>query len=117
MTIRWVLLTVACMLLLSIGQLLFKTAAGQWQIEGWGWTTWRSFLSLPLIAALLLYAGTTVLWVFVLRQLPLSVAYPIYAVSFLIVPVLSFVVLGEPLTAKTIVGAAMIVAGIVVATS
>jgi len=114
MTIRWMLLTVVCVALLSVGQMLFKTAAGQWQIDGWGWSTWRSLLSTSMVLALALYGATTILWVFVLRQLPLSVAYPIYALSFLFVPVLAHLTIGEPLTARTLLGGAIIIAGIVI---
>ena len=116
MTIRWMLLTVICVVLLSIGQMLFKTAAGQWRIEGWGWSTWRSFFSLAMLSALVIYGATTILWVFILRQLPLSAAYPVYALSFLMVPFLAHITIGEPLTVRTIIGGAIIIAGIVVAT-
>jgi drug/metabolite transporter (DMT)-like permease len=115
MTIRWMLLTVICVVLLSIGQMLFKTAAGQWRIEGWGWSTWRSLFSLAMLSALVIYGATTILWVFILRKVPLSAAYPVYALSFLIVPLLAHITIGEPLTMRTIVGGAIIIAGIVVA--
>jgi|SRR5690242_15384032 drug/metabolite transporter (DMT)-like permease len=116
MTIRWLLLTVACVFMLSVGQMLFKNAAARWIIDGWGWNTWRSFLSFPMLLALVLYAATTILWVFILKHLSLSVAYPVYALSFLLVPLLAYFVLGESLTPKMLFGAALIVAGIVVTT-
>jgi drug/metabolite transporter (DMT)-like permease len=116
MTIRWLLLTVVCVALLSLGQMLFKAAAGQWHIEGWGWSTWRGLLSAPMVVALTVYAATTILWVFILRQLPLSVAYPVYALSFLFVPLLAYLTFGEPLTARTLLGGAIIIIGIFVAT-
>jgi drug/metabolite transporter (DMT)-like permease len=114
MTIRWLLLTVLCVALLSVGQMLFKAAAGQWRVDGWGWSTWQSLLSLPMLSALAIYGATTILWVFILRQLPLSVAYPLYALSFLFVPLLGHWVIGEPLTVRTLVGGAIIIAGIAV---
>ena len=94
MTIRWLILTVVCVALLSIGQMLFKTAAAQWQVDGWGWSTWRSLLSAPMLLALAMYGMTSVLWVFILRQSPLSVVYPVYALSFLFVPVLAHFAIG-----------------------
>lgn len=42
---RWILLTLACVLLLAVGQLLFRVAAQQWHVEGWSLATARSFLS------------------------------------------------------------------------
>jgi len=89
MTTRWLLLTVFCVVLLSVGLMLFKTAAGQLPVVGWVWLTWQGLLSLPMLSALVIYGATTILWVFILRQLPLSVAYPVYALSFLFVPLLA----------------------------
>ena len=50
-----------------------------------------------------------------LRTVPLSAAYSVFAFAFIIVPVLAHFVLDEPLSAKVLVGGAIIVAGIFVA--
>jgi drug/metabolite transporter (DMT)-like permease len=115
MTARTLLLTLMCVVLISVGQLLFKSAAGQWRIEGWSWTTLRGFLSPVMLAALVIYGGATVLWVFVLRTVPLGAAYSLFSLAFLIVPVLARVFLGEPISANTLVGGAVIVAGVIIA--
>ena len=60
----------------------------------------RGFLSPLMIAALALYAVATVLWVYVLRTVPLSAAYAVFAFAFIIVPVLAHFVLDEPLSAE-----------------
>ena len=57
----------------------------------------------------------TVLWVYVLRTVPLSAAYALFALAFVIVPLLAHFVLGEPLTANVLVGGVVIVAGILIA--
>ena len=72
MTARSLLLTLTCVVLIAVGQLLFKSAAGQWRIDGWSWTTLRGFLSPAMLIALVIYATATLLWVFVLRTVPLS---------------------------------------------
>jgi undecaprenyl phosphate-alpha-L-ara4N flippase subunit ArnE len=94
---------------------MFKTAASQWKVDGLTWQTAVNFLSPLMIAALALYAVATVLWVFVLRTVPLSAAYMVFALAFLIVPVLAHFVLDEPLTPKVLIGGAVIVAGIFIA--
>ena len=115
MTARSLFLTLACVALIAIGQLLFKSAAGQWRVDGWTWTTVRGFLSPAMLSALFIYAAATLLWVFVLRTVPLSTAYALFSLAFLIVPVLAWMFLGEPLAVNTLVGGAVIVVGVIIA--
>jgi undecaprenyl phosphate-alpha-L-ara4N flippase subunit ArnE len=115
MSLRSLLLTALCVLMLAVGQLMFKSAASQWKFDGLTWASVAGFLSPLMIAALALYAVATVLWVFVLRTVPLSTAYAVYALAFLVVPLLAHFVLDEPLPPNVLVGGAIIVAGIVVA--
>jgi drug/metabolite transporter (DMT)-like permease len=115
MSTRWLFLTLLCVVLIGVGQLLFKAAAGQWRIDGWSWATLRSFLSPTMLVALALYGLTTVLWVLVLRSAPLSIAYPLYALVFVLVPVLAHFVFGEPLSWNSLVGGAVIMVGVVIA--
>ena len=107
-------LTVLCVTGISCGQLLFKKAAHQlpvnavatdWLLNGW------------LLAALALYGLMTLLWVWILRHAPLHIAYPFMGMAFLIVPVLAWMWLGEPLTWQTLVGGALILAGVTLAST
>jgi drug/metabolite transporter (DMT)-like permease len=100
-----------CMLGLGIGQILFKTVA----IAANG----TRILSSPrasaiLAAALLLYGLTTIGWINTLRYLPLSRGYPIMALAYVIVPVLSWYWLGEKLSPLYWFGIMLLVAGIIV---
>ncbi len=115
MSARSLLLTLMCVVLIAVGQLLFKSAAVQWRVDGWSWTTLRGFLSPAMIIALVVYAVATLLWVFVLRTVPLSAAYSLFSLAFLIVPVLARIFLGEPISLNTLVGGAVIVAGVIIA--
>jgi drug/metabolite transporter (DMT)-like permease len=108
-------LTVLCVLLISGGQLLFKTAAMQWKVDGLSWATAAGLFTPVMIAAFAIYTLATFLWVYVLRSVALSSAYSIYALAFLIVPVLAHYVLGERLSANVLIGGGIIVVGIVVA--
>jgi drug/metabolite transporter (DMT)-like permease len=58
----------------------------------------------------------TGLWVALLREVPLSVAYPFVALAFFLVPLMGHWVLGEALRWQTLAGAAVIVAGVWVCT-
>lgn len=105
-------LTLLCVVCISLGQILFKKAAGgfapplTWQsvaFNGWLW------------ASLTLYGLTTLGWVWILRQVPLHLAYPFMGLAFLIVPLLAWLILGEPLHWRTFAGGALILAGVLLA--
>ena len=105
-------LTLLCVLCISVGQILFKKAAAGFEPP----LSWRSlFLNGWLIASLLLYGMTTLGWVWILRNVPLNLAYPFMGLAFLIVPTLAWFLLGETLHWRTFAGGLLILAGIALA--
>lgn len=107
------LLTILCVACISCGQVLFKVAARSAAASADFLTVSRELALSPfLIGGLLVYLGATALWIWLLRTIPLSVAYPFMALAFLFVPALAAVFLGEPLSFKSVLGAVLIVAGI-----
>jgi len=74
----------------------------------WAW------LNPYLIAALVIYGCATLAWVYILQQVPLSIAYPLFALSFLFVPLLSTIIFHEPFTPKMLAGSAAIILGVYV---
>lgn len=112
MTMQLSLLTLLCVVCISVGQLLFKQAAQSLppepQILDWVFNGW-------LLASLALYGLTTLGWVWILRHAPLHLAYPFMGLAFLIVPVLACLFLGEPLHWRTLAGGALILAGVTLA--
>ena len=112
MTTHNLLLTLLCVAGISAGQILFRLA-GRTPLPGEGAL---AILNGWMIAALVLYGAATLLWVHVLRSTPLSIAYPLFALAFVIVPVLSFLILHEPLRVSSFVGGALIMLGVVVST-
>ena len=112
---RWVGLTLVCVALLAIGQLLFKVAAMQWRVDGVTLASVRSFLSPSMLVALFIYAVATVLWVYVLRSAPLSLAYPLFSLAFIVTPVAAHFLLGEPFSWRVIGGGVVIIIGVLIA--
>ena len=106
--------TFLCVLCISIGQLLFKKAASAlpsvFSVAALLQNGW-------LIAALALYGVTTLGWIWILRHAPLHLAYPFMGLAFLLVPLLARALLGEPLTWQTLVGGALILAGVTLAST
>ncbi len=106
-------LTLVCVAMIASGQVLFKLAADESKRAGdnWlaGWFTWS------FVGALVIYGVATLLWVWVLRHVPLNIAYPLFALAFLIVPVLAHFFLNEPFSIRHLIGGGLILAGVAIA--
>ena len=98
---------------LAGGQLLFKRAAQA--IVGVPATRLLIVLatSPAMWAAITLYAAATLLWVWILSRVPLSQAHPWAALGVVVVPLAAVLVFGEVVRPVFWLGAALIVAGIV----
>ncbi len=111
------LIILGCVLVVAIGQLLFKSVGLRMGPNGF-----EAFLSdhkaaAMFFAALFFYALSTLGWVLALRQVPLSTAYLFMSLSFVIVPILAWSFLGEALSARTLIASGLIVSGILIAST
>jgi drug/metabolite transporter (DMT)-like permease len=103
-------------LLIATGQVLFKVTSaktGAFDVQGLA----GIFASPTLIAALTLYAVGTIIWIFTLKSVPLTLAYSFMALTFCFVPIFAALFLGEPLTLRYAAGAALIIGGMVIINS
>ena len=73
----------------------------------------RMFSTPLILGAFSCFLVSTVLWVVALRTVPLSVAYPMVALSYIIIFTGSYFIFGEPLSWRHWIGAGLIVSGIV----
>jgi drug/metabolite transporter (DMT)-like permease len=94
-------------LLAAAGQLFLKLGAS-------GATQLADYLNARLLIGFVLYAAGSVLWVMALAKLPLSRVYPFTVLTFVMVYVASFAILGERLTSQVISGAVLVLVGLVV---
>lgn len=116
MTLQQIIFAIGTVLTLAIGQVLFKLASDKIDIAGKGLL--NSFLLNPhLLIALAIYGLATFAWLFVIKGVPLRIAYPFAALAFIMVPLLAALFLGEPLSLKTFVGAGLIIAGVYISTN
>ncbi|CAI9003619.1 undecaprenyl phosphate-alpha-L-ara4N flippase subunit ArnE [Brevibacillus sp. IT-7CA2] len=72
------------------------------------------FTNLPIMVGLALYGLSAFIWIAALEKVQLSYAYPMAALGYVLVAVLSFLIFNEPLSLTRIVGLAIIVVGVVV---
>lgn len=115
MSLNQTILIVLTVILLSIGQVLFKMAA--LKIDFKNGIFLSSFFEPILVLALVVYLVATFAWILVLRSVPLSSAYPFAALAFFVVPTLAFLFLGENVSLKTYVGAVVISVGVYLSAS
>lgn len=105
-------LSLACMLGISSGQILFKLAAVRIDPQR---LVGSALGNLWLWVAFLVYGVATLAWVHILRTAPLSRVYPLFALAFVIVPVLEALFLGVPLRRQAVLGGLFVVVGVYIA--
>lgn len=103
-------LVFSCTILGAAAQMLMKIGMGHLGHTGiMGYLT-----SLPLLAGYSLYGLSTVLMVFALRDGELSILYPIIALTYVWVMVLSVFLFHESLNFLKLLGVAVVVSGVAV---
>ena len=113
MTLLNMTLLASFSLLLSAGQVLFKiTAKGLPDIGNYQEVFLYFLQSLPFWAALVLYGTATLLWIYILKIVPLSQAYPFVALGFIIVPLAAYFIFHEPIGLQYIAGMLLILTGL-----
>jgi drug/metabolite transporter (DMT)-like permease len=113
MTLRFVLILIVYSIGMACGQILFKLAARSIQ-SGESQPSIYSYVNVYLILGLGLYFGLTVLWVWLLRFVPLSEAYPFVALAFIFTPLLATFIFNEKLSLSYFGGLTLIACGILV---
>jgi len=104
---------VATPLLISAGQVLFKITSRD--VGPFGLSSLKRLIFDPyLMLALAIYGFGTIVWIYVLRHVPLTVAYPFMALTFCAVPLLAWLLLGETLNIRYYLGTIFIVIGLLV---
>ena len=105
-----VALVFGCTLLGAAAQILMKTGANQLAAQGLA----GILSNLPLLAGYCLYGLSTLLLVLALRDGELSLLYPVIALTYVWVTILSKVIFHDRLSVSKLAGIAIIVAGVVV---
>lgn len=110
MSLLQLFLIILTVIALSVGQILFKIAAGSIDFTFIGFL--KCLLNIKLIIALIVYGLATIMWLYVLRTTPLRVAYPFISLAFLVVPILAHLLLKESISWSTFAGAILIGLGV-----
>ena len=107
-----ILLCVACVLLVSIGQVLLRAAS--LAAKASSQTGIQSWLSARSLVAIAVYGCAMLLWLWLLTRVPLTQAFAFFGISFFLVPLLANRFLGDPVNVYTWLGAGVIALGIMI---
>lgn len=112
------LLLIPAILLSTTGQLFLKM--GMNQVPDFAFTPDAVLAALPSIVFNPLiwigfagFIGGTVFWLGVISRAPLSLAYPVLAMSYFVVVLEAWLFLGEQVSLQKIIGVAVIVGGVI----
>ncbi|HZG86187.1 EamA family transporter [Paenibacillus sp.] len=111
MSIHNLLLVLANAVLLIAGQFCWKLGVESRKIHSLADSLHLLFTPM-VMAGLILYGVATILWLFILSRVPLSVAYPIQSVAYVFGVVGAHYLFKETITVWKIAGCLLIVAGV-----
>ena len=66
----------------------------------------------PILAGLACYVVSVVVWILALSRVPVSIAYPMLSVGYIVNAIAAWMLFGESLTAQKLVGIGFIVVGV-----
>lgn len=107
-------LALVSILLGAIGQFILKLAAGQLQTGSGLLTLGMSMLNLKMVVAVACFVTSMIMWIFVLRKIELSIAYPMVSLGYVFVLLLSIYFLHEDIYLTKLIGTGLIVTGVIV---
>lgn len=106
-----ILLCLICALANASGQVLMKASSVAWKQAG---SFYNSTVLMTIGSGFFVYCTTSIAWVYILKGLPLSAAYPFLALTFLLVPVAGHFLFDEQLNWLDGLAGLLIMSGIFV---
>jgi len=110
-----IILTIFNSMLMVTGQTLWKLGATGKEVNSLGQLL-RIFLSPYVIAGLMVYAFSSVLWIYILNKGELSYVYPIQSTAFIFALIIGTTIFKEQLTASKVIGVLVICLGVIIIT-
>lgn len=109
-----VLLCVSCN---SVAQLLMRLGASRkgeaLSHEVGSFSTWAAVIGSPsVLVGLGLWVISTLVWLYVLTQANLAFAYGLYGLNYVLVPLLAYFILKEPLSFMQVLGMGLTALGV-----
>ena len=110
---KYTFLCLANVILVVIGQVLFKMG-----VEGKFFASITDIIKImfsPIVlSGLIIYAFTTILWLYILSKVPINRAHPIQALAYPIMLIMAKILFNESIPVIRWIGVGIIVVGIIV---
>lgn len=106
MSVVSLVLILTCVLLNAAAQLLLKAGTNAAPLG------WRLAFEPHLLGGLVLYGVSVVLWIAALSRVPVSIAYPMVSLGYVVNAFAAWHLLGEALTPMRIAGTGVILLGV-----
>ncbi|WP_294533959.1 EamA family transporter [uncultured Rhodoblastus sp.] len=104
---------IAVPFVIAVGQILFKMTA----VSNAGQGPLGLLSNVTFWIAIVIYGSATIAWIATIESVPISRAYLFVALTYLYVPLLSWIFLREQVTYRTFAGMMIVIVGIVVSVS
>jgi len=99
----------------TASEVLLKVGASETRrVAGWEWTGLMSLASICIWVAIIFVILSFLCWIYVLRHIPLSIAFPLSNVVHVLVPLSCWIFLGEHISATRWYGIAIVIFGLAV---
>ena len=100
-------------LLVTTSETMLKIGASETvKIAGWEWTGVIALQSLWIWSGIAFVIGSFLCWIYVLRQIPLSVAFPLSNSVHVLVPLSCLIFLGENISPRRWLGIDILILGL-----
>ncbi|MGN0281671.1 MAG: EamA family transporter [Prevotella sp.] len=107
-------LAIAQSLLLVLGQVTLKISLQQMSAFQWSWAFFASvFSNLWFAACGLSFALSSLLWMYIVKHFPLSVAYPMVSLSYVMGMLAAVFIFHEQVPLVRWIGLALIIIGVI----
>jgi len=93
-----------------VGQLLAKLGSKSIHLENF---SIFQFFNILIISAFICMFIRGLIWLFIIKQMNLSFAYPFISLSFVLILIISYIFFNERITLGKILGSSLIILGII----
>jgi undecaprenyl phosphate-alpha-L-ara4N flippase subunit ArnF len=99
----------------TASEVLLKVGASETRrVAGWEWTGLMSLASIWIWVAIVFVILSFLCWIYILRHIPLSIAFPLSNVVHVLVPLSCWIFLGEHISTTRWCGIAIVIFGLAV---
>ena len=75
---------------------------------------WKLATEWHIVAALFCYALSVIIWILALSRVPVSIAFPLLSMAYIVTAVAAWYLLGEALSLTKVVGIVVIILGVII---